>query len=60
MTDDDTINFEERPFTCPYCGRETMVQLPLEMETILMSRETCEQCGREFLIETDVVRRLPQ
>jgi hypothetical protein len=37
-----------------------MVQSPPEMETILMSRETCEQCGREFLIENDVPRPLPQ
>ena len=43
-----------------YDARETMVQLPPEMETILMSRETCEQCGREFLIENDVPRTLPQ
>jgi transposase-like protein len=60
MIDEDIIDFEERPFTCPYCGRETMVQLPPEMETILMSRETCEQCGREFLIENDVPRTLLQ
>jgi len=60
MTGENTIDFREHPFTCPYCGRETMVQLPPEMETILMSRETCEQCGREFLIENDVPRPLPQ
>ncbi len=60
MTDENTIDFREHPFTCPYCGRETMVQLPPEMETMLMSRETCEQCGREFLIENDVPRPLPQ
>ena len=60
MADEATIDFEEHPFTCPYCGRETMVQLPPEKETILMSRETCEQCGREFLIENDVPRPLSQ
>jgi transcription elongation factor Elf1 len=60
MTDEATLDFRDRPFTCPYCGPETVVQLPPEMETILISRETCEQCGRAFLIENDVVRPLPQ
>jgi hypothetical protein len=60
MIDEDIIDIEERPFTCPYCGRETMAQLPREMETILMRSDTFEQCGREFLIENDVPRTLPE
>jgi transcription elongation factor Elf1 len=59
LTDEATIDFEERPFTCPYCGKETVVAVPPQMETILVERETYEHCGREFLIENDVPTRLP-
>jgi transcription elongation factor Elf1 len=59
ITEEATIDFEERPFTCPCCGRETVVALPSQMETILVGRETCEHCGREFRIENDVPMRLP-
>ena len=58
MIDAETIDFEDRPFTCPYCSRETMVQSP--MDTILIGRAICDECGREFLIENDVPRQLPQ
>ena len=54
MTDEAIIDFEERPFTCPYCGKETGVAVPPEMETIMVERETCEHCGRDFMIENDV------
>jgi transcription elongation factor Elf1 len=57
---EEIIDFQEHSFTCPYCGRETMVGLPLPMETILVSRALCDQCGREFLIENDVPRTLPR
>jgi transcription elongation factor Elf1 len=52
------IDWQERPFNCSYCGKETIVESP--MDTILMGRATCEHCGREFLIENDVPRQLPQ
>lgn len=60
MTDAETIDFMERPFTFPYCGQETMMDLPPPFETILVGRASCEHCGREFLIENDVPMRLPQ
>jgi transcription elongation factor Elf1 len=60
MTGEETIDFQERPFNCPYCGRETMVDLPPQIETIVVGRATCEHCGREFLIENDVPRTLPE
>ena len=59
MTNEETLpDFQDRPFTCPYSSRETMVKSP--METILMGRATCDECDREFLIENDVPRKLPQ
>jgi transcription elongation factor Elf1 len=58
MADEATIDFEEHPFTCPYCGKETIVESP--MDTILVGRADCEHCGREFFIENDVPRPLPQ
>jgi transcription elongation factor Elf1 len=60
MNDGETLDFQDHPFTCPYCGEETVVELPPQMETIMVGRETCENCGREFLIENDVPRILPQ
>src|SRR6266849_2956476 len=57
VTDEETIDFQERDFTCPYCGKETVVESP--MDTILMGRAICERCGSEFLIENDVPTRLP-
>jgi hypothetical protein len=59
MTDAEIIEFQERPFTCPY-GKETVIELPPQMETIMIGRETCENCRGEFLIENDVPRKLPQ
>ena len=58
MASEATINFEEHPFTCPYCGKETVVESP--MYTTLVGLADCEHCGREFLIENDVPRTLPQ
>jgi transcription elongation factor Elf1 len=60
MTDEETIDFQERPFTCPYCGEETMVELPIDMVEILMARADCQHCGKDFLIENDTPQRLPQ
>jgi len=60
MTDAETIDFQDRPFICPYCGKETIVELPPEMETIVIGRADCEHCGREFLIENDVPKPLSQ
>ena len=60
MADEETIDFKERPFSCPHCAYETMVEVPPQMDTILVGRATCEHCGREFLIENDVPRQLPQ
>jgi transcription elongation factor Elf1 len=57
MASDATIDCEEQPFTCPYCGKETVVESP--MYTILVGLADCEHCGREFLIENDVSRTLP-
>jgi transcription elongation factor Elf1 len=58
MTDEETIpDFQDHPFTCPYCGKETIVESP--MDTILMGRAICDECGREFQIENDVPMRLP-
>jgi transcription elongation factor Elf1 len=55
MTDEETIpDFQEHPFTCPYCEKETIVESP--MDTILMSRAICAECGAEFLIENGVPR----
>jgi len=50
---DDTIDFQELPFTCPYCGKETIVQSPFD--TILIGRAICDCCGSEFLIENEAV-----
>jgi len=58
VTDEETIDFQERDFTCPYCGKETAVESP--MDTILIGRAICEHCGSEFLIENDLPRQLPQ
>ncbi len=58
MPGSETFDLQERPFICPYCGRETIVESP--MDTILMGRADCEHCGRDFLIENDVPRPLPQ
>ena len=58
MSGEETIDWQEHVFPCPYCGQETIVDSP--MDTILMGRATCEHCGREFLIEKDVPRQLPQ
>ena len=55
-----TVDFQNHPFRCPYCNRETMVQLPPEMDTIMMGRATCEYCDRDFLIENDAPSPLPQ
>ena len=60
LTDEAIIDFDERSVTCPYCGQETVVESPPQIETILVVCETCEHCGREFLIENDVPRPLPQ
>jgi transcription elongation factor Elf1 len=60
MTDEETTDFQERPFICPYCGEETMVELPLDMVEILMARGDCGHCGKDFLIENDVPLQLPQ
>ena len=58
MTNEETLpDFQDRPFTCPYCGREIMVKSP--MEKILMGRANCDECDRELLIENDVPRKLP-
>jgi transcription elongation factor Elf1 len=59
MTDEEIIpDFQEHPFTCPYCGKETIVESP--MDTIFMKRTNCDHCDKEFLIENDVPIRLPQ
>jgi hypothetical protein len=29
--DGEAINFQELPFICPYCGRATVVESPMEM-----------------------------
>ena len=58
LTDEAIIDFEERPVTCPYCGKETVVESP--MDTILIGRAICEHCGSEYLIENDMPRPLPQ
>jgi hypothetical protein len=55
MSDGEAINFQELPFICPYCGRATVVESP--METIEIGRADCE---REFLIGNDVPGPLPQ
>jgi len=60
MIDEETIDFRERSFACPYCGRETMVDFPPQMDTILIGRAACEHCGKEFLIEDDEPRQSPQ
>jgi transcription elongation factor Elf1 len=60
MTDEETIDFQDRTFTCPYCGKETIMGLPPEMERVIMGRTICDECDREFLIENDVPRPLPQ
>ena len=58
MAGEGTNDFQERPFTCPYCAQETMVELPPEMDTIPVGgAAVCENCGSEFLIENDVPRR---
>ena len=41
-------------FTCPHCGRKTLVFCEDQFETIEMGRETCEHCQQEFLIVNDV------
>jgi len=59
VTDEETIpDFQEHLFNCPYCGKETIVESP--MDTILMGRADCRHCGREFLIENEVPRQVPQ
>ena len=30
MIDAETIDFEDRLFTCPYCGKETIVESPMD------------------------------
>ena len=57
MNGDETFDFQERPFNCRYCGKETTVESP--MDIILAGRATCEHCGRGFLIENDVPQPLP-
>ena len=59
MAGEGTIDLQERPFTCPYCAQETMVELPPRMGTILAGHAVCENCGSEFLIENDAPQRLP-
>ena len=39
MTDEETIDFQEHRFNCPYCGKETIVESP--MDTILIGHATC-------------------
>ena len=56
MTGEETIDFQEHPFICPYCSRETIVESP--MDAILKEHATCDECGREFLIENEMPRRL--
>jgi transcription elongation factor Elf1 len=58
MAHEETVDFQGRPFTCPYCSQETIVESP--MGTIPKEHATCDECGREFLIENDVPRPLPQ
>jgi hypothetical protein len=60
MTDSETIDFQGRRFICPYCWKDTIIEVPPQMETITMGRATCDECDREFLIENDVPRPLPQ
>ena len=60
MTEEAIIDCEERPVKCPYCGKETVVAVPPQMEALLVGLETCENCGKDFLIENDVPRPLPQ
>jgi transcription elongation factor Elf1 len=60
MADEETIDFQERPFTCPYCGQVTMLELPLQIDEIVMAGLECQHCGRDFLIENDVPTVLPQ
>jgi transcription elongation factor Elf1 len=57
VIDEDFPDFQDHPFTCPYCGKETMVQSPLD--AILIGRATCDCGGREFLIGNDVPTQLP-
>jgi transposase-like protein len=58
MSDEETIDFQGHPFTCPYCSRETIVESCLN--PILKEYATCDECGREFLIENGVPKRLPE
>ena len=60
LTAEAIIDFDGRQITCPYCGKETLVMVPSQMESIVVGLEMCEHCGREFLIENDVPRPLPQ
>jgi DNA-directed RNA polymerase subunit RPC12/RpoP len=53
LTAEAIIDFEGRPITCPYCGKEALVMVPPHMESIVVGLEMCEHCGREFLIENE-------
>jgi hypothetical protein len=52
LTDEGTIDFDERPVTCPYCGKETVVAVPPQMETILVGRAIYEHCVVLIHVET--------
>jgi transcription elongation factor Elf1 len=55
---DELPEFNERPFTCPLCGKETVVITP--MDHIFATRVTCNECGKEFSIVNDKPKHLPQ
>jgi transcription elongation factor Elf1 len=57
MTGEETVDFQEHSFICPYCSQETIVEAPVG--TTMRTYGTCDECGREFLIENDVPRQLP-
>jgi transcription elongation factor Elf1 len=60
MGDEETIDFREHAFNCPYCGQVTILEVPAQIDQILAARADCQQCGRDFLIENDVPSGLPQ
>jgi len=58
MPVDELPEFNERLFTCPHCGKETIVITP--MSFLFAKRVTCNECGKEFLIENGKPKHLPQ
>jgi len=58
MPVDELPEFNERLFTCPLCGKETIVVTP--MDYIFAKRVTCNECGKDFIIENEKPKRSPQ